>query len=48
MTCDEVEVFQHALLDGELDAGHARESKPILPAVPAVPANSLPIATCIA
>jgi anti-sigma factor RsiW len=25
MTCDEVEVFQHALLDGELDAGHARD-----------------------
>ena len=25
MTCDEVEVLLHALLDGELDAGHARE-----------------------
>jgi anti-sigma factor RsiW len=25
MTCDEVEILLHALLDGELDAGHARE-----------------------
>jgi mycothiol system anti-sigma-R factor len=25
MTCDEVEVLLHALLDGELDAGHARD-----------------------
>jgi len=25
MTCDEVRVLLHALLDGELDAGHARE-----------------------
>jgi anti-sigma factor RsiW len=25
MTCDDVEIFLHALLDGELDAGHARE-----------------------
>ena len=25
MTCDEVKVLLHALLDGELDAGHARE-----------------------
>ena len=25
MTCDEAEVLLHALLDGELDAGHARE-----------------------
>ena len=25
MTCDEAGVLLHALLDGELDAGHARE-----------------------
>jgi anti-sigma factor RsiW len=25
MTCDEVEILLHALLDGELDAGHARD-----------------------
>ena len=25
MTCDEAKVLLHALLDGELDAGHARE-----------------------
>jgi anti-sigma factor RsiW len=25
MTCDETEVLMHALLDGELDAGHARD-----------------------
>jgi anti-sigma factor (TIGR02949 family) len=25
MTCDEAEIMLHALLDGELDAGHARE-----------------------
>jgi anti-sigma factor RsiW len=25
MTCDEAEILQHALIDGELDAGHARE-----------------------
>jgi anti-sigma factor RsiW len=25
MTCDEAEVLVHALIDGELDAGHARE-----------------------
>ena len=25
MTCDEARVLLHALLDGELDAGHARE-----------------------
>jgi anti-sigma factor RsiW len=25
MTCNEAEVLLHALLDGELDAGHARE-----------------------
>ena len=25
MTCDEAEILIHALLDGELDAGHARE-----------------------
>lgn len=25
MTCDEVEILLHALIDGELDAGHARE-----------------------
>ena len=25
MTCDEAEVMLHALIDGELDAGHARE-----------------------
>ncbi|MCJ9731852.1 anti-sigma factor, partial [Bradyrhizobium sp. PRIMUS42] len=25
MTCDEARILLHALLDGELDAGHARE-----------------------
>src|SRR2546423_9466668 len=25
MTCDEAEVLLHALIDGELDAGHTRE-----------------------
>ena len=25
MTCDEAEVLLHALIDGELDAGHARD-----------------------
>lgn len=25
MTCEEAEVLIHALIDGELDAGHARE-----------------------
>ena len=25
MTCDEAESLLHALIDGELDAGHARE-----------------------
>ena len=25
MTCDEAEILIHALIDGELDAGHARE-----------------------
>ena len=25
MTCDEARILLHALIDGELDAGHARE-----------------------
>ncbi len=25
MNCDEANVLMHALIDGELDAGHARE-----------------------
>ena len=25
MTCEEAEILLHALMDGELDAGHARE-----------------------
>ena len=25
MTCEEAEVLLHALIDGELDAGHARD-----------------------
>ena len=25
MTCEEAEILLHALIDGELDAGHARE-----------------------
>jgi len=25
MTCDEAEILLHALIDGELDAGHVRE-----------------------
>ncbi len=32
MTCDEAEILLHALIDGELDAGHARDVETISPA----------------
>jgi len=35
MNCDESEILIHALLDGELDAGHAREVENHLAACPA-------------
>jgi anti-sigma factor RsiW len=34
MTCDEAEILLHALLDGELDAGHAREVEAHVAACP--------------
>jgi anti-sigma factor RsiW len=34
MTCDEAEILLHALLDGELDAGHAREVEDHVAACP--------------
>jgi anti-sigma factor RsiW len=34
MTCDEAEILLHALIDGELDAGHAREVEEHLKACP--------------
>jgi anti-sigma factor RsiW len=34
MTCDEAEILLHALLDGELDAGHAREVEDHIAACP--------------
>jgi len=34
MTCDEAEILLHALLDGELDAGHAREVENHIAACP--------------
>jgi anti-sigma factor RsiW len=35
MTCDEAEILLHALLDGELDAGHAREVEDHIAGCPA-------------
>ena len=34
MTCDEADILLHALLDGELDAGHAREVENHIAACP--------------
>ncbi|SHJ66888.1 Transmembrane transcriptional regulator (anti-sigma factor RsiW) [Bradyrhizobium lablabi] len=35
MTCDEAEILLHALIDGELDAGHAREVEDHIAGCPA-------------
>ena len=42
MTCDEAEVLLHALLDGELDAGHAREVEAPCRRLPALHRGSSP------
>ena len=44
MTCDEAEVLLHELIDGELDAGHAREVESHIAGCPrcACPASSSP------
>jgi anti-sigma factor RsiW len=39
MTCDEAEILLHALLDGELDAGHAREVEEHIAGCPACAAQ---------
>jgi anti-sigma factor RsiW len=39
MTCDEAEILLHALLDGELDAGHAREVEAHIAGCPACAAQ---------
>jgi anti-sigma factor RsiW len=39
MTCDEAEILLHALLDGELDAGHAREVEDHIAGCPACTAK---------
>jgi anti-sigma factor RsiW len=39
MTCDEVEILLHALIDGELDAGHAREVEAHIASCPACAAQ---------
>jgi anti-sigma factor RsiW len=39
MTCDEAEILLHALLDGELDAGHAREVEDHIAGCPACAAK---------
>ena len=36
MTCAETEILLHALLDGELDAGHARDVEAHLGGSPAL------------
>ena len=41
MTCDDAKILLHALIDGELDAGHAREVEHISRPVRAAP-RSLP------
>ena len=33
MTCDEAEILLHALIDGELDASHAREVEEKVPSL---------------
>ena len=39
MTCDEAEILLHALIDGELDAGHAREVEAHIAGCPACAAQ---------
>jgi anti-sigma factor RsiW len=39
MTCDEAEILLHALIDGELDAGHAREVEEHIANCPRCPAQ---------
>ena len=39
MTCDEAEILLHALIDGELDAGHAREVEDHVAGCPACAAQ---------
>src|ERR1700704_3388348 len=39
MTCDEAEILLHALIDGELDAGHAREVEEHIAGCPACAAE---------
>jgi anti-sigma factor RsiW len=39
MTCDEAEILLHALMDGELDAGHAREVEAHIAGCPACAAK---------
>jgi anti-sigma factor RsiW len=39
MTCDEAEILLHALIDGELDAGHAREVEAHIAGCPACAAR---------
>jgi anti-sigma factor RsiW len=39
MTCDEAEILLHALIDGELDAGHAREVEAHIATCPACAAQ---------
>ncbi|MCJ9703661.1 anti-sigma factor, partial [Bradyrhizobium sp. SHOUNA76] len=39
MTCDEARILLHALLDGELDAGHAREVEAHIAGCPACAAE---------
>jgi anti-sigma factor (TIGR02949 family) len=39
MTCDEAKIMLHALLDGELDAGHAREVEAHIASCPACAAE---------
>ena len=39
MTCDEAEILLHALIDGELDAGHAREVEGHIAGCPACAAQ---------
>ena len=39
MTCDEAKILLHALLDNELDAGHAREVEAHIASCPACAAE---------
>ena len=42
MTCEEAEILLHALIDGELDAGHAREVEDHIAGCPRLRRSSLP------